>query len=295
MSQNINNLDNGIDLKELILFLWSRKKILTIATSIFAVLSVIYALSLPNIYTSKVLVAPVDTNESLSSKLNSLGPIASFSPIRLSNENTRANESIERIKSFSFFSEHFLPNIKLENLMAVADWKKDGNIIKYNESLYDPSKKTWSKKITTQKAYREYRKILNIRQDKTTYFYTFSINHKSPIIAKEWIDIIVYNINESMRSIDIKNAQNSINYLNETYQSTNLQALKDASTQLIENQMQTLMLASSSSSYIFKIIDAAIVPENKSEPSRSLICIIGTFLGAIISISWLLVRRYLMQ
>ena len=64
-----------------------------------------------------------------------------------------------------------------------------------------------------------------------------------------------------MRSIDIDNAKNSIDYLNEYYKSTNVQSLRQSISNLQESQMQKLMLASSNSDYIFKILDAPYIPE----------------------------------
>ena len=48
--------------------------------------------------------------------------------------------------------------------------------------------------------------------------------------------------------------------------------------------MQILMLASSNEAYVFKAIDSPFVPEKKSSPRRALICIIGTLIGAILSL-----------
>ena len=81
-------------------------------------------------------------------------------------------------------------------------------------------------------------------------------------------------------------------YLNEYYKSTNMQSLKESISNLQESQMQTLMLASSNSDYVFKILDAPFVPETKSSPNRALICIIITFLGFILSILYILVVHY---
>ena len=81
--------------------------------------------------------------------------------------------------------------------------------------------------------------------------------------------------------------------LNDYYKTTNIQSLRESISSLQESQMQTLMIASSTDDYIFKTIDSAAVPELKSEPRRSIICIIGTLLGAIISILIALVSHYL--
>ena len=50
--------DDEIDLKELFLVLWNGKLVITLITGFAAVCAVLFALSLPNIYESKALLAP---------------------------------------------------------------------------------------------------------------------------------------------------------------------------------------------------------------------------------------------
>ena len=144
-----------------------------------------------------------------------------------------------------------------------------------------------------QEAYAEYLNIFQIIEDKNTQFLTLSISHKSPFLAKEWLDIVIYHINESMREIDKDNAENAINYLNMTEGLTNIQSLKDVTSSLLESQMQVLMLAASGKEYVFKTINAPIVTEFKSSPKRALICISITLLGAMFSIFFVLLSSFL--
>ena len=136
---------------------------------------------------------------------------------------------------------------------------------------------------SSQDAYKVYRKILSINVDSRSSFINISIEHQSPVIAKKWLDIIIIQINESLRSADLNQAQKSINYLNEVQKSINIESIKDTLLILLEDQMRTLMLASSNEDYVFKIIDAPIVPEKKSSPNRIKITMIVTILGIMLS------------
>ena len=80
------------------------------------------------------------------------------------------------------------------------------------------------------------------------------------------------------------NALNSIDFLNKSSQSTNLQSTKDAIVVLLEDQLQTLMLSSSNKSYILKIIDSAYIPEKKSGPKRTYIVLFATLAGLFFSL-----------
>jgi len=126
-------------------------------------------------------------------------------------------------------------------------------------------------------------KALSIVESKDTPFITIYMKHNSPDIAKKWIDIVIYNINESMREDDRKNAENAINYLNNIGDSIKIQSLKEVRSSLLESQMQILMLAASNNAYVFKILEAPISPEIKSSPNRAIICILGTLFGGLLS------------
>ena len=295
MNQN-NKLyhEDEIDLKELFFTFWDKKLLIVSITSIFAILSVIYALLLPNIYTSTTLLAPTKTDDSLTSQLGQFSSLARVSGISLpSKSGSRTQEAIERIKSFEFFSKYFLPNVMLENISAVKRWNPNSNQLIYEEKVFDNLSKKWLEDIPSeQEAFVIFNKALSITVDRKTEFVSISIDHKSPIIAKEWLDIIIYNINESMRLEDIDLAQNYINFLNKSQQVTNLQSLKVVASNLLENQMQTLMLASSSQAYIFKTINSPIIPELKSGPSRAIICMAITIFGGFLSLLIVLIRHY---
>lgn len=298
---NENYLDSEVDLKELVLLFWKKKVTIILLTSAFAAFSVGYALYLPNIYQSKSLLAPTDQQESLSSKLSSYKNLAGLAGVNLPGTGTtKTNEAIERIRSFKFFSEQFLPLIKLENLMALKKWVPENNSLVYDESLFDVKQSKWIRDVkyplkvkpSEQEAFLTYQEILAISVDDETGFVSISMDHMSPVIAKKWLDIIIMNINTNMRELDKEKAKNSINFLNESSGSTSVQSIKIAIAALLEEQMQTLMLASSDEDYIFKVIDAPIVPEIKSSPSRAIICIIITMLGGFLSLLIVLIQSY---
>jgi LPS O-antigen subunit length determinant protein (WzzB/FepE family) len=62
--------------------------------------------------------------------------------------------------------------------------------------------------------------------------------------------------------------------------------------QLIEEQTKTMMLAQVKKEYMFKTIDPAQVPDEKSGPKRALIVLLGTMLGGILSVLIVLIRYF---
>ena len=90
----------------------------------------------------------------------------------------------------------------------------------------------------------EYLEIIDISEDKNTGFISLSVSHRSPHIAKQWLDIIITNINESMREFDKNTSEDAILFLNKRAETIRLTELKQAIATLLESQMQTLMMAS---------------------------------------------------
>ena len=83
-TQNQYLNEEEIDLKEFFLVLWQGKLRVILITFVASIMSVYFALSLPNIYKSEAILAPVDNEDSsLSSLKNQMGGIVSFSGITL--------------------------------------------------------------------------------------------------------------------------------------------------------------------------------------------------------------------
>lgn len=293
-------MNKKIHLSELIVIFWKKKLSISVITLIFAISSVFYSLSIPNIYMSSTVLAPSYEQDSLSSTLSSFSSLASFTGVQLpAGESNKSQEAIARIRSLAFFKNHFLPYINLEDLFAVKNWSPETKKIEYNNKIFNEKNKKWVRSVkpyqsiipSDQEAYKIFTKnVLSLSEDRKTSYITLSIKHKSPIIAKEWNELIIKMINESMRTEDMNTASTSITYLNEKYETTNIQSLKEAISKLLESQLQTLMLSSTNQNYIFKVIDAPVIPEEKIAPNRALICILITFIGGFFAILFALIR-----
>ena len=294
MEDNTNkNFDDEIDLYELCLAVWNRKLLISSITALAAAFSVYYSLSLANIYTSKALLAPSTSEDSLTSKLGGYSSLAGLAGFSIPSQTGRkATEAIERIKSYDFFVDQFLPYIEYENLVASKNWNPKDNVIIYDDTIYNSSQNKWVREASypltsipsNQEAFEVYKEILSISEDPKTSFVSISIDHVSPFIAEKWIKIIIENINNHMRNIDKTLAENQINYLKNNLDTTKLSDVRRVMSSLIQDQVQVLMLAEAADDYVFKPLVSPIAPEKKSKPSRALICILGTFLGFMVSI-----------
>ena len=291
MKDNKYNLGK-IDLGEILSVLLLNKYKIAIASIFTSLLFLSISFFIPNQYKSFALLAPAQSNELLSSQLGSYSSLAGIAGISMpSNPEDRSVEAIERIKSFEFFSRHFLPYINLEDLMAIKKWQRKENKIIYKKKLYNANQDEWVRDVkppktpkpSDQEAYKVYKKLLSINQDAQTKFVLISIKHKSPHISKDWLDLIILNVNESMRNEDKEIAKASIDFLNNRSINVNINELKEAISQLLESEMKKLMFASVNKSYIFRILDHPISPEEHATPIRLLFLFLGLIFGFLVS------------
>lgn len=288
------NKKEDLDLFDIAHILWSQKIVIFSLTTAFIILSLMFALILPNIYKSEALLMPQEETSGMGGMLGQYSGMAGLAGISIPTESgTKSQEAISRVRSFDFFSKYFLPRIELANLVAVKKWDSDQNILIYNKKIYDNETKKWvGKPKSEQEAYKSYKRSLSIIEDKKTSFVILSMKHHSPFIAQSWTQIIIDEIHESMRDQDKIQSTKSINFLNSLSLTVQYEEIKKALSSLQQEQMKQLMMIEANEDYIFKILDPPIAPEKKSEPSRSIIVILGTLLGFIVSIIYSLIKFY---
>ncbi|MGY0649137.1 MAG: Wzz/FepE/Etk N-terminal domain-containing protein, partial [Paraglaciecola chathamensis] len=278
MFQAQNN-DDEIDLRELWNVIWRGKWIIIAITAIFAVASVLYALSLPNIYKSEALLAPADSDQQggLSGLSGQLGGLVSLAGVNLGGGKTdKTALAIEILKSREFFAKFAEKHNILPDLMAVKEWDMTTNTVVYDEEIYSSESGEWVREVkaprtskpSNQEGKKVFERLFSVEKNLETGMISIRIEHQSPFIAKKWVDWLIDDINLEMKVRDASEAENSIAYLESQILTTNIVEQKTLLYQLIEEQAKTLMFAEVRIEYAFFTIDKAIVPEKKSGPSR---------------------------
>ena len=303
---NINYDDEEIDFLEIVNILWAGKRFIFFFTTFISILGILYSLNLPNIYTSKAILSPADTSNSISRSLESYAGLAGLAGVTLpsSSESDNSTKALSKLDSLSFFERSILPNIFLPNLMAVESWNPEKNTVNYDKDIYNEDSNTWVRKYTyprkqipsAQESFKVFtKKHLAIGSNKTTSFVTVSIKHQSPYIAKKWIEIIVDEINAHYRENDKLDSEKAISYLNKQIALTNLTEVRQAISEIIQDETRKLALIEAKEYYVFEYIDPPAVMELKSEPKRSMICILFAFIGGILSVIYLLIKYFIFR
>jgi hypothetical protein len=300
-SNQSSDYEDEIDLRELIKVLWQGKLWIIGTTFIAAIISVAIALSLPNIYRAEALLATNEGGGGLSSLASQYGGLASLAGIQLpAGETSKKTIGIAKLQSRKFMADFMERHNIIPELMAVSAYNVNTGELSYDPTVYDPETRIWTRgvepplqnKPSSQEAFLDMTEILGVTDDNETGFVTVSIEHLSPLIAYEWVTWLVDDLNREMMLEATAEAQKSIDYLTDQLEKTQVVALEQVFFALIEEQMKTMTLANARDEYLFKTIDPAIVPEEKSGPNRALICLLGTLLGGMLSVLWVLIWRY---
>ena len=142
-----------------------------------------------------------------------MGSIANLAGISLpESSGDKTKLGIEVMKSRQFFSKFGLNDDVLVPLMASDGWDMSSNELSIKEEIYDLDKKKWMREVnpprlstpSLQEAHEVFMGLFSVSQDPKSTFIKISIDHYSPYIAKEWLDKIIIQINNTIRNKDIK-------------------------------------------------------------------------------------------
>ena len=298
--------DDEIDLLEIFKTVWAGKWLIIAITALFTCGSVIFALSQPNIYVAEAKLAPTKESQGgmgvLGGQLGGLASLAGISMPRGQIDNSQLAQEI--IRSRAFLTDFVERRGILPDLIAVESWNPSTGELVYADDVYDAATQTWLREVnppqqvepSSWEYVQELRNILSVNLGTSAGLVTLRIEHKSPVIAKQWVDWLIEDINNEMRRRDVEEAQESIAFIEREMMNTRLANTLQVYAALLEQQTQTIMLANVRPEYVFRVIDPAVIPEQKAKPKRALIVVMGVVFGGMFSLLVVLilsaVRKY---
>jgi hypothetical protein len=184
--------------------------------------------------------------------------------------------------------------------MAAKNYDAASQELYFDPEIYNVKTKTWTSTSPKNqgiepsylRAHKAYLGMLSISQDNMTGLISITIEHISPIFAKDFLSLIIREVNTLNREIDIDNSSKALSYLKLELSQTSLVEIKKSINQLIEAQLETRMMASIHDEYSLISLEPPFIPEEKSRPSRSVFVILATMFGGMLSVIMVLVRHY---
>lgn len=289
---------DDVSLKEIFDILWNQKLFIILLTSTFTCLSIIYSLSLNNIYTSKIILAPESKGSFMGN--SSLAGFAGLAGINIPKESIdKTTIGIETIKSLDFFKNFAQNHNVLVNLMAADKWNDTTQELMINPDIYDEINKKWIPKDklsldetpNIQESHEKFLGLLSISQDSKSGLVLIKVDHISPVVAKNWVEWIVKDINELSQEYEIVKSKKAIEYFNEQIKISTINDSRKLLFDLLQNEMHSIMLAKTNPEYLFRVIDSPVIPFKKSKPFRSIIVLSFSFFGFLAASMMILIHR----
>lgn len=273
--------------------LWQKKLIIILVTVVFAVGSIAYALSLPNKYGSKAVLASAKSNKgsSLSSLAGQFGGLAGLAGINLGSGSTLFI-IMEQIQSKDFINHFVEKHDLLIPLFAATGYDpKTGELTYENQKEYDFATKQWIRDVklpakpkpSSDEIYEAFKDGFSVDMDRKTKIVTISWSFLSPKTAHQWLDWYIQDFNDYVREIDLTKTNDNMAYLQQQVDKTSIAQIQDVLYNLIEEQIKTKMLSEVQAEYALMTIDSASVPSEKKGPRRAIMVIAGTFAGGFLS------------
>ena len=301
-TQISDQYDDEIDLRELFSVLWAGKTKIIAITAVFAVASVIYALSVPNQYKASALLAPAQKESGgLSGVLGQLGGLASLAGVSIGGgESSESQIAQEIMKSWSFVEGFIADNDLTVEVYAAEGWSKGSNELQINQDAYDSEGNEWLIEDdsgvvgppSSWALFKAFSERVAVSENKKSGLVSVSIEYYSPQIAKQWLDLYISAINKHMQARQVEKVSNNISYLEAQIEKTAIAEMREVFYTIIEEQTKNKMVAEASPDYAFVAVSPSMVPEEKSQPKRASICILGMLLGGMLSVLLVLVMHY---
>ena len=277
--------EDEIDLFKLCGVIWQSKWVIISVSFVASLLATIITLQMPNVYRAEVVLSPAGSeggkSAGLSSALGGLGGLASMAGISLGGGGS-TEENLAVLQSRQFIWK-FVQEKKIMPVLFAEDW--------------DAGKKAWvnddlKEQPTLWNAYRLFRgSVLSVKQDKKSGLVTVGVAWTDSDTAAQWANELIARLNAYSRDIQIARSRENLSYLERELGKTVVEEQRQALFELISQEQKSAMFANTQSDFAFRVLDAAVSPDMKFKPKRSLIVILATLSAGMLAVIFVFVRE----
>lgn len=262
------------------------KWIIVLVTLAGVTLAMTVALVSTPIYRAEILLSVREDAAPSAGLARQLGGLASLGGLRLGTQGAQRAEAIAMLSSETL-TESFIRENKLLPILFDESWDSQNNAWSVDDQQQIP---------TIRRGVRFFdENVRSVREDESTGLITLAIEWKDPKLAAEWANSLVRMLNEEMRQRAISEATQSVAYLERELQRNSVVEVRQSIYDLIQQQIETIMLANVRRDFAFQVLDPAVVPEPNEivRPRPVLLVAIGIILGLMISGFAIFVRAVL--
>jgi ACT domain-containing protein len=276
--------------KKIVSLVMANLKALAIINFIIVGISLIYIISLPNIFKSTAILAPSQSNYSsnFSGVQKSLGGLAALvgSPGAAADV-TPTSIALKTLDSFDFFAHLYNNDDFLYYLLAASEVSDQG-IVQNVNSIYDKEKKIWLQKPSLSSAYKKFHgKHFTYFRDRKSGFIYLHMEHNSPYQAMILNKIIIQEINAYVVKQSTDESNKALGYIEEKISNTSSVDVRGVLGKLAERELQILMLSNATDEFAFKIIQSPFLPYERDRPRRTILLLNSILLSLLATIGYL--------
>ena len=270
------------DLKDIFLLL-RKYKIYFIMPVIASVLvSLVVALVTTPIYRADVLLASAgNEGDNLGRLASQFGNIASIAGINFPGSSEDKSATYLATLTSRSFIEQYVVDRQMRPIIF--------------QDMWDDTRNAWinDAEPTAWQTYQYINgNVISATTDRRTGLITFSVFWSDPIVAAQWANNMIEDLNNHIRQQAIEETESSIFFLEQQLEGTSQVNAQNVIYNLIEEQTKNIMLANVREEYAFKIVDPAIVPEIRVRPARRKIAIMGLLVGLLFGSLLALSKNY---
>lgn len=254
------------------------KWLIVVITLLSTAGAVVHALLADEVFEAEVVFMPAseEGGGALSGMASQFGGLAALAGVNLGGGGGGKTEEALATLNSRVFTMDFIEELELMPIFYASLWDEDA------QQWISTDKKEMP---TAWKAYKMFNDgIRNVSNDAATGMMTLSISWGDPVLAAQWANALINKLNAHQKASAIKEAEKSIAYLKNQLEQTSVVGMRAAIFNLIEAQTKNIMFANVRDEYAFKIIDPAVMPEQRIKPKRKLIVILGFMVGFMLSI-----------
>jgi len=279
-----------ISLGDLIVALWTRRWLIIAFTFLGLVGGALIAFLSTPIYRATVVLAPVELSQNrsaISGLAGQLGGLAGLAGISIP-DGSESEEAIATLLSRSF-TERFIVEQELMRSLFAERWDSDREVWRIEEDENPPTLADGFALVNNS--------IRSVIRDRDTGLISVHVDWTDPELSAAWANSMVERVNQFLRERAVKEAEQSIDYLNQELAKTSVVEMRSAVYRLMESQIQKIMLANVREEYAFKVIDPAVAAEldDYYRPNRPLLVALGLpagfFIGSFLSLGLAVLSR----
>ncbi len=278
--------EDEIDLRELWQTILKGKKTIAIITAIIVSLTFVYALKMPNVYTSKTILIPISKEGG--SSLGGLGDLAAMAGISRGGSMSPDTAFNSLLNNYTFMQEFVVKNKILEHH---NNPKEDDNYVFALgfRGFYELFKSTADKENIDDEVFKIVKKIksnMSISSDKKSGLITVSYSDSNrvypPLIIDAFLrDTSAYLVQNNLNIIDKK-----LKYFSKEVQNADGFELRQSLSSMISKILQEKVMMKSKDYYqcdVLTVANPAYI-KDKSKPKRGLILVVSFITSIILGI-----------